>query len=348
VLIWSGEDKASTQLGPRLTAAGADLSMVRNLVIDAEIDGTTGEVTPRLPLDVSLIRNEIEATDACLVLIDPIASTMQGDLHREADVRATLDSLARMADETGVVVMYIRHFGKGGGNASDKMSGNHAFRDAARSVFLFAPDDDRVVVTQDKGNYAPKREESFAFQLEGVAVPAINGINHMARVIDLGASDTSVEDIINRAVPTGDGTTEDHDEIDAWLANFLARGSVKATEVYSSADAAGYSKDQAKRSKKRLRVVAERPVNPGPWFWSLPVEDSGEGKQGADIPSTLRTCSLLPVRSEGVPGGENRGREQGAGALGTPLPAATAATDSTHSEPTQPVPVGGVTADTPA
>jgi hypothetical protein len=349
VLIWSGEDNASTQLGPRLSAAGADLSRVRNLVIDAEMDGETGEVAPRLPLDVGAIRREIEATEARLVLLDPIASTMNGDLHREADVRGTLDSLARMADETGIVVMYIRHFGKGGGNASDKMSGNHAFRDAARSVFLFAADDDQVIVTQDKGNYAPKGEESFAFRLESVEVPAINGTNHMARVIDLGASDTSVEDIINRTSQPGDDTTIDHDEIDDWLTKLLANGSVKATEVYSSADAVGFSKDQAKRSKKRLGVVAARPVNPGPWFWSLSKQETGQpkperepepepepGEQEAEAPRTQEARSLLPVRSEETRDTEDSRREQGAGVSALLFPEA----------PCQ-VPPGGITEVTP-
>jgi len=264
-LIWSGEDKASTQLAPRLTAAGADLAKVRNLVIDAEIDGETGEVTPRLPLDVSAIRAEIDATGSRLVLIDPIASTMHGDLHKEADVRATLDSLARMAEETSAVIMYIRHFGKGGGNASDKMSGNHAFRDAARSVFLFADDDDQVVVTQDKGNYAPRGEESFAFRLESVEVPAANGINHMARVIDLGASDTSVGDIINRTPgPAGDDEDE-HDYTDdlktSWLYQFLDAAG-KANTVVRPKDSVAYAADKG-ISRRTVFRLFEKLANAG-------------------------------------------------------------------------------------
>jgi len=245
------------------------------------------------------------------IMIDPIASTMTGDLNREADVRCALDGLARLAADTGVVIMFVRHFGKGAGNASDKMSGSHAFRDAVRSVFLFAQDDDRVVVTQDKGNYAPPGSESFAFRLENTVIPTDDGPVEVARVIDLGESECSVGDIINRSTNRDD---DDANDVDSWLTQLLANGSVKATEVFSSADAAGHSKDQAKRAKKRLGVIADRPENPGPWFWSLPMTPEAprkaeSTKQGAG-PRVLPALPALPVRSEGVEQGAERGREQ--------------------------------------
>ncbi len=261
-LLWSGEDAWGPVLVPRLLAAGADMTKIGRLAITSSIDN--GEVTPLLPVDVAPFRDAITDSGAALVIIDPIASTMTGDLHREADVRAALDPLARLAEETGTVVMFIRHFGKGAGNASDKMSGSHAFRDAVRSVFLFAEDDGRVVITQDKGNYAPPGAESFAFRLENTTVPTDTGPVGVARVVDLGASEDSVGDIINRAATHGD---DDAHDIDQWLTDLLANGSIKATEVYSAADAAGYTKDQAKRAKKRLGVDAVRDTVPGPWFW---------------------------------------------------------------------------------
>jgi hypothetical protein len=310
-LIWSGEDQWDTVIVPRAIAAGADLGMVGRLAIESTIDGDSSEVAPRLPLDTLTIRDTVAATGAVLVGIDPIASTMSGDLNREADVRSAVDALARVSAETGAVMMFVRHFGKGGGHASDKMSGSHAFRDAVRSVFLFAEDGDRVIVSQDKGNYAPKGEESFAFRLENVSVDTDDGPTEVARVIDLGASDTSVGDVINR---TDHGSDGDSAEVDQWLKDLLANGSVKSTEVFSAADAAGHSKDQAKRAKKRLGVIAERPVNPGPWFWSLPPtpEEAGSTEQRA-APDTLPALPALPVRSEAVEQSADTPREQSAG-----------------------------------
>lgn len=302
-LIWSGEDEWDKVIVPRLLAADADLTKVGRLVIDTYIDGETREVTPRVPMDTGTISDTIKDTGAVLVLIDPIASTMTGDLNREADVRSAVDSLARVGQDTGAVMMFIRHFGKGGGNASDKMSGSHAFRDAVRSVFLFAPDDDRVIVTQDKGNYAPPGEESFAFQLQSTSVPTADGFTEVARVVDLGSSETSVGDIINRSSDTGQ-----QDDIAEWLTELLANGPVKANEVYQAAHAAGYTVDQAKRAKKRMAILAERPVNPGPWFWQLPGQRAESTERAESTPDTPDACSLLPVSSEGV-----QQRAEGAG-----------------------------------
>ncbi|OBG43009.1 AAA family ATPase [Mycolicibacterium fortuitum] len=316
-LIWSGEDQWDTVIVPRLIAAGADLNMVGRLAIESTIDGDTSEVAPKLPLDTFTIRDAVATTGAVLVGIDPIASTMSGDLNREADVRSAVDALARVSAETGAVMMFVRHFGKGGGNASDKMSGSHAFRDAVRSVFLFAEDGDRVIVTQDKGNYAPRGDESFAFRLESVSIPTDDGPAEVARVVDLGTSDISVSEVINRTDPGHDGDAHD---IDTWLTELLATGSVKANEVYSSADAAGYSKDQAKRAKKRLGIQAVRETGDGPWFWKL--ETKGAGDQGS-TPDSSGTAPLLPCTSEGVRQDENRPREHGAEdcSLGPPSPA---------------------------
>lgn len=66
--------------------------------------------------------------------------------------------------------------------------------------------------------------------------------------------------------------------------------------------AAGYSKQQAQRAKKRLGVVAEKSGMDGPWRWRLPTAESSdtvrreytppEGTGGA-IPGTFGP----PVRS---------------------------------------------------
>lgn len=258
-LVWSGEDPWDTVLVPRLLAAGADLSKIGRLAIDTVVDDTTSEVTPRLPLDAGAIREAINDAGAALVIIDPIASTMSGDLHREADVRAAVDALARVAETTGAVVMYVRHFGKGGGNASDKMSGSHAFRDAARSVFLFAVDDQddgRVIVTQDKGNYAPPGSESFAYRLENTTVDTDDGPADVARVVDLGVCDVSVDDVINRA-PARDDDFDEHDYTDdlkgSWLFKFLTDAGKAGVDVRPK-DAVAYGADKgiSRRSVFRL------------------------------------------------------------------------------------------------
>ncbi|GAA1681639.1 hypothetical protein MMUR_05530 [Mycolicibacterium murale] len=305
-LIWSGEDSWDKVLVPRLIAAGADLGMVGRLRLDTLVDDETLEVAPKLPLDTAPIAEAVTESGAVMALLDPIASTMSGDLHRESDVRIAVDALARVAEDTGAVMMFVRHFGKGGGNASDKMSGSHAFRDAVRSVFLFAEDGDRVIVSQDKGNYAPRGEESFAFRLESTTVDTDDGPTEVARVVELGTSEVSVGEIINRSFETDEDrdATSARRDVDDWLREVLKNGPLESNTVYDAADAAGFSKDKAKRAKARIKAEAYRETGDGPWLWRLP---KGADAQESTV-STRDFAPLLPCTSEGVQSGdENQG-----------------------------------------
>jgi hypothetical protein len=64
---------------------------------------------------------------------------------------------------------------------------------------------------------------------------------------------------------------EERLECDTWLQAFLAGGVKPAAEVMNAGTAAGFSKDQIRRAKHRIGVVARREgfgVDGG-WFWKL-------------------------------------------------------------------------------
>ncbi|PYY44015.1 hypothetical protein DEJ03_12675 [Curtobacterium sp. MCLR17_043] len=168
VLYVSVEDDWATQVKPRLAAAGADMDRIYELAITTGVDRASGERYPLLPDELHAVQDGIQQTGARLVIFDPITSSMTGNDHHREVVRSVLDPFAKLAREMDVVVIGIMHFNKGGGNASDKLSGSHAYRDAARAVMVFAKDDDQqqVVMTQDKGNYADFGEMSIAYRLE--------------------------------------------------------------------------------------------------------------------------------------------------------------------------------------
>ena len=267
-LIWSGEDAWDTVLVPRLMAAGADLTKIGRLAIDSvERDG---EVTPRFPLDAEELQRAIVETGAAFVIIDPIASAMDGNLHSEGDVRNALDELAKVCQLTRAVVAYVRHFNKGSGIASDKASGSHAFRDAARSVFLFACDEENecVVVTQDKGNYSEAGGDSFKFKLENTVVATASGEVGMGRVVDLGLSAESVEDIINR-VPGGEDS--ELEGAGDWLEDYLDDQGpwVPSQDVKKAGGKAGFSESTLKRAKIKRGVRDHRVGFPRKTVWGL-------------------------------------------------------------------------------
>ncbi|MFT4235290.1 MAG: AAA family ATPase, partial [Microbacterium sp.] len=171
------EDDPERVWRPRLEAAGADLDKVFKLGIIASEEGAEFATAPNLASDLLLIRDAIEKTDAKLVIVDPLTSVTPGDLNKVETVRKVLDPLLALSQDLDIAIVGIMHFNKGAGRASDKLSGSHAFRDAARSVLLFATDDDsgRRVITVDKSNYTQSAGESFAFDLESVAVHLDDG-----------------------------------------------------------------------------------------------------------------------------------------------------------------------------
>lgn len=362
-LIWSGEDPWDKVLVPRLIAAGADRDRVGQLSIAEAVDGMSQEVTPKLPLDVAAFGAAIAETDAALVVIDPIASTMSGDLHREADVRTALDSLARVAAATGAVVMFVRHFGKGGGNATDKMSGNHAFRDACRSVFLFAADDESglTVVSQDKGNYAAD-QESFAFRLEPVTVATDDGDTSVARVVDLGASEITVDDVINRQPGGSVEEFDEHDYADdfktSWLYDYLAAAQKASAEVRpKDAVAVGADKGISRASVFRLfsklanaglAESVDGTAFPRVTHWRL-ISETTEGKNpGTESAATTETTGAdlhkqdetteLPLSTSATTGETVSEQEQQVNGA----PVVSAVSPDPHDTPP-----GGITGKTP-
>lgn len=201
VALINGEDDTSTVLVPRLKAAGANLDYVVSMSSVAVSDEDSDWITsPSLADDLQSIREQLIETGAKVLIVDPIISLMRGDSHRLDDVRKNLDPLASMAAELGVAVVCVAHFNKGGGNASDKVSGSHAFRDITRSLLLLAVDDetDERILTVEKSNYSAVKP-SVAFQVDSVEMPTADGESTVVgRAIMLGDSSVTVQDLLRR------------------------------------------------------------------------------------------------------------------------------------------------------
>lgn len=273
-LIISHEDDWGTVMVPRLKGAGADLTRVHRLAVTMTHDSITSEIVPAFPMDLTLIREALEQTGARILLVDPITSTIPGDLHKVEAVRAALNPLAAIAAEYDVAVIGILHFNKGTGNASDKISGSHAFRDTARSAVLFATDEetDKRVITFDKSNYSAERGTSLEFTLESVLVHTDDGeITTVAKVAGLNESDISVTDIINREPVQGDRS--ESDEAAEWLVSYLESegGSAPRKAVFDAARTNRYSEKVLKTARGKAGILANRVGFPSVTVWSLPT-----------------------------------------------------------------------------
>ena len=130
VLMVSHEDSLAEVVKPRAVANGVDVALVGQLGIYSREVGAT--LVPRLPSDLDALRQAIDESGAKVIIIDPVASTIEGDTDKVVDVRAALDPLNALGHELGVSFIAIAHLKKGGGAGSDLISGSHAYRDAAR------------------------------------------------------------------------------------------------------------------------------------------------------------------------------------------------------------------------
>lgn len=253
VLIVQHEDDPGMVLVPRLMAAGANLDLITLLSVGSE-DGFT--TSPSLVHDIELIRAGLDELDPALMVLDPLSSSIGGDLNAVADVRRALNPLTQIAQEYNLTVIGIAHARKGTqGSLSDRTSGSHAFRDVARSVLQFAVDKDtgERIVTVDKASYSKNGGRSFKFVLVDSPVLLDSGETHAyARVELLGESDLSVEDLMARE--NNRGEREDEHEATTWLRAYLKHcgGSALSSEIKRAANKERIGERQLRTARERL------------------------------------------------------------------------------------------------
>lgn len=306
VLLLSGEDGLADTVYHRANAAGADLARITSIEGKSYLDPETGEryLLPLTLADVRDIEQAMVQTAARLLIVDVLMAFLPTgtDSHKDQDIRRVLSALGAAASRRNCTVLLLRHLNKAkGGDPLYRGGGSIGIVGAARAGLLVAPDPDdpaRRVLACVKSNLG-QMPDSLAYRL-------VDSPEHgVARIEWDGVISYDAHRLLANATPD-----EDRHDVDCWLAEFLATGSKKANEVYSAADAAGYSKDQAKRAKKRLAVIAVRETGDGPWFWKLPTK--GADDQGS-APDSENAAPLLPCTSGGVQKPEIRPREQGAG-----------------------------------
>jgi AAA domain len=271
VMFATSEDAWEFTMVPRLLAAGADLSRVGR--VQVEDDGIiTGLTTP---VDVPALKGYIATHDVAMLVLDPLTSVMDGriDAHRDREVRKALEPLGQSAEDTGAAVLGLVHLGKGMGNDPvNLILGSRAFSAVARVALVAArdPEDETSnVLSVEKSNLGRIDVPGLTYRVDGVEIATDEGLASAGLLVWTGETDRRVRDIM----ADHGGESSDRAGADGWLRELLADGPIKATEVYSAADAAGLSKDKAKRAKKRIRAVAGKVGMDGPWYWALPEHE---------------------------------------------------------------------------
>jgi hypothetical protein len=273
VMFATSEDAWEFTMVPRLLAAGADLDRVGR--VQVEDDGIVLGLTT--PVDVPALKAYIATHDVAMLVLDPLTSVMasQIDAHRDREVRTALEPLSQLAEETGAAVLGLVHLGKGiGADPVNLILGSRAFSAVARVALVAArdPDDESShVLSVEKSNLGRIDVPGLTYRVDGVEIATDEGPAGAGLLVWTGETDRRVRDIMG----DHDGERSDRADAEDWLRVLLANGPVKANDVYTAADAAGLSKDKAKRAKKRIRAVAAKAGMDGPWYWAL-AEHEGD------------------------------------------------------------------------
>lgn len=307
VLLLSGEDGLADTVAPRAIAAGADTSRIHAIEGKSAIDPDTGEryLQSITLADVLMLKEAMARVGAALLIVDVLMAFLPGgvDAHKDQDIRRVLTALSKAADTSGCTVLLLRHLNKTkGADPLYRGGGSIGIVGAARSGLLVTADPNdpaRRVLATVKSNLA-QMPTALAYRL------ADSPEHGVARVQWDGTVNYQAAELL-----AGPSVDEDNDrsDVDDWLTTLLKAGPVESAEVYKAADAAGFSKDKAKRAKKRIGVKAYKSSGDGPWMWTL--ETKGADDQGS-TPDTQNRAPLLPCTSEGVHETPNRPREQGA------------------------------------
>jgi putative DNA primase/helicase len=266
VVIWSGEDAVAEVLVPRLREAGADLSRVHFVTGDGQhFDPATD-----MP-DLERVARRVP--DLRLFIVDPISSMIQGDSHKNTEVRRGLAPALRLASETGAAVLGITHYAKNsaGRTAADRVIGSVAFSAVARTVLATAMGSDgegRIVRAK---NNIGATGDGFAYSI-AVETRDVGGSAAQVSRIEWGRPLYGfAEELLGQV----ELKRNPKDEAAEWLTAMLHDAPVESKELKQRAETDGIAWRTVERAKNDLGVIASRQGQPGKrgagaWMWKLP------------------------------------------------------------------------------
>jgi len=255
VLYSTGEDHIAKVVEPRMQQHDVDRNFLE--YIKGLPDGPYVQLLNVIQ-HCDLLRQALQVRpDTVALVLDPISSFQGGtDTNKVGDVRRFTAVLTQISEEYNIAVIGIHHFSKAKRDvAGDAISGSHAYRDAARSIWLFAldgSDPTRRMMVCDKHNWAEHCPLGLAYRI-------VNGvIQYEAEPLSMTSDELLVQ-----------GTQQPLDVACAWLLAKLSTGPQPAINMQIAATAERISDRTLKRAKKRLGIVSTKEGDH--WIWSLPA-----------------------------------------------------------------------------
>lgn len=267
VILIAPEDDEDRVLGPRLAAAGVDMSRV--YVIDPDATGRSLTL-PRNTAELAALIGEVNAV---AVFVDPWISVVDGALQVKdpQQARKVLDPMVALAKRTGAAFIAVVHPNRGEGSLRDRVGLSSVLRHAARSLlWLIADPDDRrdVYVGQDKSNLQPPGQPSQRFVIRTTEVDMDDGdtcpVPYLSPTGDDQRDIRQIDADFRNRGPEGRNSPEE------WLRLRLGADRVTGDTVEAEAEALGISGYALANAAKSLSVVKRPSGYQKPWTWELP------------------------------------------------------------------------------
>ena len=235
VILLQAEDHPASRVVPALKAAGADLQRVH--LFDRSREGGQPLLFPD---DMGVIESAVTDLKARLLVLDPVASYINGNLQSEQSVRKSLMPFLTLADKHNCAVLVVRHLRKTGGRDPIHLgAGSIAFVALARSSLLVGNDPasenpHRHVLTLSKSNLG---------SAPSLAYRTVQRPDGTISVEWLGETETIAKDI---ALTTGSATEASaFHEAGYVLFSLLCDGPLPANEVCAARHASQGRKSNA-------------------------------------------------------------------------------------------------------
>ncbi len=288
-VILSAEDDPGDTLVPRLNAMCARLSRIQFIEGLRLREGGSVDL-PQLDRDADLLAKQIQHLgEVSLIVIDPISAYMgRADSHNNAEVRAVLAQLARLASITGAAVVCVTHLNKdsSGKRAVYRAMGSLAFTAAARTVHLVTKlpksmqgsgsrqyDEHGPIPFSDDQYADRKRVVSMVKNNLGMILPSRMYVIDDGTLVwlddEIPADADAMEGMSDgQSLIAPDSVT---DRAIAFLQDSLGAGERSAGELVELGKARGISATTLTKARKELCVIS-RKVHHG-WVWSLPIHE---------------------------------------------------------------------------
>ncbi len=320
MIVVAPEDGIEDVFRPRLREAGADLDRVTFVLSRTEGDDEENVVLPR---DLPLLTEVVRDTDAVLVWIDSLVTTMPESVKTISykDVNGVIKPLGQWADAQRVAVAAPWHLNKAAGtDTALRMMDSRAFRTAVRSLLLVvedpnAPEGKRAgIVALDKVNAGPSDVPALRFTVRAAHYTVTEPDRKTGKPREFPASCAVVDwagevDGDGRALARGllAPRVEQEGTARQWLRQYLTvNGETARPQVIEDAEAAGHKRTAITNAAQALRVHSreEKGQTDGrPWrraYWSLP-ESSAAVVHTQTTRTTGTTGETQQRTSESIP-----------------------------------------------